>query len=90
MGVPNYLIIGDLRAGSTSLYHYLRQYPEVYMPDLKELRYFAYDAETPHDVRADSYPVKTFSEYLHHFEKCGDAKAIGGATPELVEKPGSS
>jgi hypothetical protein len=90
MAIPNFLIIGDLKAGSTSLYHYLRQHPEVYMPDVKELRYFAYDEENPYHVRAISYRVKTFSEYLRHFEKCGDAKAIGEASPNYLRSPGAA
>jgi hypothetical protein len=90
MTIPNFLIIGDLKAGSTSLYHYLRQHPEVYMPDFKELRYFAYDRENPYHVRADTYPVKTFAEYLRHFENCGDAKAIGEASPNYLRGPGTA
>ncbi len=85
--VPNFLIIGDVKTGSSSLYHYLRQHPDVFMPDLKELRYFAYDRENPYHVRSNSYPVKTYSEYLRYFENCTDAKAIGEASPNYLRSP---
>jgi hypothetical protein len=90
MAVPNFLIIGDVKAGSTSLWYYLRQHPEVCMPDEKELRYFAYDEQNPYHVRAHSSRVKTYSEYLRHFEKCGNAKAVGEASPNYLRSPGAA
>lgn len=37
---PTFLLIGAMKAGTTSLYHYLRSHPEVYMPALKEVDFF--------------------------------------------------
>jgi hypothetical protein len=37
---PDFLIIGAPKAGSTSLWRYLRQHPSVYTPDLKEPDFF--------------------------------------------------
>lgn len=90
MTIPNLLIIGDLKAGSTSLFEYLRQHPQVYFPKIKELRYFAYDKENPYHVRAKSYRVKTFRDYLSYFEESGDAKAIGEASPNYLRSPGAA
>jgi hypothetical protein len=87
MKAPNFLIIGDVKAGTTSLHHYLRQHPQVFMPRLKELRYFAYDPENPYHVRSSSYPVRTYAEYLRYFEKTGGAKAIGEASPNYLRSP---
>ena len=39
--LPNFLVIGAMKAGTTSLYHYLRGHPHVFMPSVKELDYFA-------------------------------------------------
>ncbi len=38
---PNFFIVGAPKAGTTSLYHHLRQHPDVYMSPLKETSYFA-------------------------------------------------
>jgi len=38
---PNFFIVGTGKAGTTSLYHYLRQHPEIYMSSIKEPSYFA-------------------------------------------------
>jgi hypothetical protein len=39
--LPNFLIVGAGKAGTTSLFHYLRQHPQVYMSPVKEPGYFA-------------------------------------------------
>jgi hypothetical protein len=38
--LPTFLIIGAMKAGTTSLYHYLRSHPQVFMPDEKEVMFF--------------------------------------------------
>jgi hypothetical protein len=42
--LPTFLIIGAMKAGTTSLYHYLRAHPEVYMPPFKAPEFFAGDS----------------------------------------------
>lgn len=40
---PNFLVAGAAKCGTTSLYDYLRQHPDIFMPpDLKEPHYFCY------------------------------------------------
>lgn len=39
--LPTFLIIGAMKAGTTSLYHYLREHPAVFMPEFKAPEYFA-------------------------------------------------
>ena len=38
---PNFFIVGAPKAGTTSLYHYLDQHPQIYMSPIKEPNYFA-------------------------------------------------
>lgn len=38
--LPNFLIIGAMKAGTTSLYHYLRAHPQVFMPQYKAPEFF--------------------------------------------------
>ena len=37
---PNFIIIGAMKAATTSLYTYLKQHPDVFMPSLKEPMFF--------------------------------------------------
>jgi hypothetical protein len=39
--LPNFLIIGAMKCGTTSVYHYLREHPDVYMPPNKEPEFFS-------------------------------------------------
>jgi len=39
--LPNFFIVGAGKAGTTSLYSYLRQHPDIYMSPVKEPCYFA-------------------------------------------------
>jgi len=43
--LPNFLIIGAMKAGTTSLYHYLRAHPQVFMSSVKELDFFAHEPD---------------------------------------------
>lgn len=38
--LPSFLVIGAMKAGTTSLYHYLRHHPQIFMPDTKEVNFF--------------------------------------------------
>jgi len=49
--LPNTFIVGKGRAGSTSLYYYLKKSPEVFMSRIKEPHYFAtHDINKFHDI----------------------------------------
>jgi hypothetical protein len=38
--LPDFLIIGAMKGGTTALWHYLRLHPGVFMPDVKEPNFF--------------------------------------------------
>ncbi|MEO0854539.1 MAG: sulfotransferase domain-containing protein, partial [Cyanobacteria bacterium J06648_11] len=61
--VPNFLIIGAQKAGTTSLYAYLRQHPCVHAPDMRELHYFTHNFNrglTWYKSQFPSSPVRFF------------------------------
>jgi hypothetical protein len=75
--LPNFLVIGAAKAGTTSLYHYLRGHPQVFMSERKELNFF---------VENDGW-VKGTSWYERQFEGAGDAVAVGEASPNYSKHP---
>jgi hypothetical protein len=85
---PNFLIIGAGRSGTTSLYEYLRQHPQVYMSRMKEPSYFAFAGDHIPDspgaawLRANS--VTTREAYDALFADAGNARAIGEASPQYL------
>jgi len=64
--LPNFLVIGAPKCGTTSLCHVLGKHPQVFMPAVKEPHYFG---------RKD--PVKTLSWYEDHFRGAEGKKAVG-------------
>ncbi len=77
---PNFLIVGAIRAGTTSLYHYLNTHPSIYLSSIKEPGYFI----QPH--RAD-FPDKL--EYLRLFDGIKNEVAFGEATTHYLGEPTS-
>lgn len=87
--VPNFLIVGAAKAGTTSLYYYLGQHPEIGFPKLKEPKYFSSsDLKFPHngpgDSTVDQYAVKDFQEYQALFRNLTHYKMIGEASPDYL------
>lgn len=85
MKLPNFLVIGAAKSGTTSLYEYLRQHPEVFLPDLKEPRFFAFEGE---DIE-DSDPVNrrtvtNLADYASLFEGAEGYGAIGEVSPAYL------
>ena len=72
--LPTFICIGAQRAGTTWLYHCLKEHPEIYMPDKKELRFFNYN----YDDGIDSYGK--------NFEMAGDLQVIGEVTPDYYRQ----
>jgi hypothetical protein len=80
---PNFFIVGAQKAGTTSLYHYLKEIPGVYMSRVKEPAYFA-----PNYVRPDPGRfLRDKEEYLRLFESAGGYIAVGEATPIYLWDP---
>lgn len=73
MSHPDFFIVGAPKCGTTTLYHYLRQHPQVFMPERKEPHFYSVDIRVPGAIRN---PV----EYAALFQRAGDARRIGEAS----------
>src|SRR3954451_24911674 len=93
MILPNFIILGAAKAGTTALYHYLKQHPQVGMSRIKETNYFAL-AGDPLDFRGPGdrdyigrFSVTTADGYRRQFLGCEGAVAIGEASPLYLYSP---
>lgn len=43
MTLPNFMIIGIAKKGTTSFHRYLDQHPKIFMSPVKEINFFAYE-----------------------------------------------
>lgn len=73
---PTFLILGSSKAGSTSLYHYLSQHPDVFMSEPKEPRFFRMEYERGFDYYWQSY-----------FKGYGGQREIGDACTKNLHLP---
>jgi len=83
---PNFFIVGTAKAGTTSLYEYLKGVPGIYMSPVKEPNYFSVNI-TPINYEISPYQDKT--KYLDLFRKVKNEKIIGEASPTYLADPDS-
>jgi Sulfotransferase family len=96
---PNFFIVGAGKAGTTSLYRYLKQHPQIYMSPIKEPSYFASEVRVENlspafrrHVRRQSvgmsnplgWLVLDGDDYQRLFADVKDEIAIGEATPTYL------
>jgi hypothetical protein len=88
---PNFFIVGAPRAGTTSLYRYLKTAPGVYMSPVKEPHYFAATLKTLVDAKAvratHTRFIRGTDEYLELFKAAKDEIAVGEASPNYLWDP---
>jgi hypothetical protein len=97
MTLPNFLIIGAMKSGTTSLYHYLKQHPQIYMSSIKEPNFFALEgsnldfdgAEGKEQIQrwVKRESVTNIEEYRALFRRAANETAIGEASPMYLYSP---
>ena len=70
---PNLFIVGAPKSGTTFLYHYLKQHPDIYFPNFKEPHFFGSDL-----IRRNGAYNLSLDEYQDLFKT--DKKIIGEAS----------
>lgn len=89
--MPTFLVIGAARSGTTALYAYLRQHPEVFMSASKEPNFFAFANErldfAGPGAEFVNNSVTSLDAYQRLFEKAPAAAARGEASPLYLFMP---
>ncbi|WP_417544099.1 sulfotransferase family protein [Marinobacter sp.] len=75
--IPNFIVIGAARSGTTSLFQYLDAHPQIGMSPVKELNFFSRPA----------YEKKGVSWYSNRFPKRENLIAIGEASTSYTTYP---
>jgi hypothetical protein len=95
MTLPNFLVIGAGKSGTTALHRYLKQHPEIFMSSPKELRFFPFegrrlDFSGPGDKEDIETIVKTLEDYHAHFTEGAHFAARGESSPLYLYYPNSA
>lgn len=83
---PNLFIVGAARAGTTSLYFYLSQHPEIFMSPMKEPHFFSRIRPDPRFNLFYPY-IDDDATYLELFAGAAGAKVRGEASPSYLWVP---
>jgi len=81
---PNFFIVGAPKAGTTSLYEYLKDIPGIFMSPVKEPKYFSEVHIVPGFSQKKRLDKK---QYLSLFNRVKDEKIIGEASPGNLMDP---
>ncbi len=79
---PDFFIVGAAKSGTTSLYYYLREHPSIFMPELKEPRFFTFYGKESVDI-PPKFKVKVVTnknEYFSLFKEAKNSQLKGEAS----------
>ena len=92
MSLPNFIVAGFPKCGSTALHYYLNEHPEIFMPKQKELHFFtssilAAQNQGPGDKEIKKTQIKTLKDYSKCYHNLKEEVAIGDASPSYINYP---
>jgi hypothetical protein len=82
LSLPDFLIIGGPRCGTSSLYSHLKEHPDVFMPDLKEPLFF--DNLVCNKPPHPNLPPWTIARYAGLFEPARPEHKLGEASASYL------
>ncbi len=77
--IPNFMIIGAAKCGTTTLHHLFSQHPQIYLPQAKETHFFDLDYQYE---KGKSFYLNTYYSKVNK-----QHKVIGDATPSYLRFP---
>ena len=82
---PTFFVVGAPKAGTTSLYFYLNQHPEIYLPKVKEPHFFSCPEvlESYYQVRFITKEADYFALYSNHKHET----VAGDMSPSYLSYP---
>jgi hypothetical protein len=78
--LPNFLVVGAQKSGTTSLHHYLQAHPDIFLPAQKETKFFVHDKY--YNKGIEFYDSEYFSER-------NSERAIGEVDPDYLYYEGA-
>ena len=87
--LPDFIIAGAPKSGTTSLYFYLKQHPDIFVPDKKELHFFSFErlaanAAGPEDDYILSTLCADKEAYANYYRTANHHAAVGEFSPSYL------
>ncbi|MGH3018659.1 MAG: sulfotransferase family protein [Gaiellaceae bacterium] len=87
MSLPDFLVIGAYKSGSTALHEALRAHPQVFVPPQKGPSFFAFDGVEQPDRPLPPGTVRRWEDYLALFDPAPAGSVRGEVSPEYLASP---
>lgn len=86
MKKPNFLVVGAAKCGTTSLYGYLKQHPDVFLPEIKECRYFSNVENKNTNPFTNTKHTEILSDKNDYYKLFEDKnhKSMGDVSPDYL------
>jgi hypothetical protein len=82
---PDFIVLGHQKCGTTALYHMLKAHPQIFMPEVKEPRFFATDLRTRLPIRSEeARRLQTLEGYAALFTPAAPGQLRGEASPQYL------
>ncbi len=96
MKLPDLIIIGAAKAGTSAFYRYIEQHPQIYTSRIKEPQFFGLEGETknfkgpPGTEPKENQAIKTIEEYQALFKDSPEDRCIVEASTSYLYLPQAS
>jgi len=92
--LPDFLIVGAAKSGTTAVYNYLKNHPRIFLPENKEPWFFSFMGEEIHFLKPNSDgtlvsqgeegPIYKLADYISLFNKSSESQIIGEASTSYL------
>ena len=87
--LPNFLIVGAAKCGTSSLHKYLDQHPDIFMSKVKEPRFISsqvtpFPLNGPGDHKVEAWYVKNYDAYAKLFEGAEGYPVVGESSADTL------
>jgi len=84
--LPDFLIVGAAKSGTTSLYYYLNRHPSIFMPEIKEPWFFSFKDHPPAYSSPEPlhHVVWKLEDYIRLFAPAHESQWLGEASPSYL------
>ncbi len=89
--LPNFILAGAMKSGTTSLYNYLKEHPQIYMPRIKEPKFFISSTLLKKEKlnnkllkRNATLNIHKLDDYKSLYSNVNNEIAIGETSPQYL------
>ncbi|MGB1206899.1 MAG: sulfotransferase family protein [Chitinophagales bacterium] len=84
--MPDFLVVGAAKSGTSSLHYYLQAHPQIFMPKSVKETLFFFLVNRPNHIDRQQHPhaVDNLKDYIALFEEATDEQVLGEATPHYL------